>query len=197
MKLAVWLGQNPPALRQAQGERISKWILEMTLHYRNVYWLWLSALIILADQVTKQMIVKNFAWFETKAILPHLNLVHMKNTGAAFSMMSSAPPAMFVLLGVVVSVAILIWLRRHPQGQTMVAIAFCLILGGALGNVIDRVTRGHVVDFVDFYWGTWHFAAFNVADSAITVGAGLLILDMLLQGRGREPGVGSQGTEKN
>ena len=155
----------------------------MGLTYKNVYWLWLSALVIFLDQVTKQMIVKNFSWYESKAILPHLNLVYMKNTGAAFSMLSSAPALVFVALGVAVSIGILVWLRRNPRGQAMIAIAFCLILGGALGNVIDRVTRAFVVDFIDFYWGSWHFAAFNVADSAITVGAGLLILDMILQAR--------------
>jgi signal peptidase II len=153
------------------------------LTYKNVYWLWLSAAVIFLDQVTKQMIVKNFSWYESKAIVPHLNLVYMKNTGAAFSMLSNAPALVFVALGVAVSIGILVWLRRNPRGQTMIALAFCLILGGALGNVIDRVTRAFVVDFIDFYWGHWHFAAFNVADSAITVGAGLLILDMLMQSR--------------
>lgn len=153
------------------------------LTYKNVYWLWLSAFVIAADQVTKQMIVKNFAWFQSKPIVPHLNLVHMKNTGAAFSMLSSAPALLFVTLGVAVSLGILVWLRRNPRGQALVAVAFCLILGGALGNVIDRVSRGHVVDFIDFYWGQWHFAAFNLADSAISAGAGLLILDMILQSR--------------
>lgn len=90
-----------------------------------------------------------------------------------------------MVLGVGVSLGILWWLRRNPQGQTILASALSLILGGALGNVIDRVTRGHVVDFVDFYWGDWHFAAFNVADMAISVGTALLILDMLLDGRRR------------
>src|SRR3546814_17769453 len=85
----------------------------------------------------------------------------MKNTGAAFSMMSDASPVLFVLLGVGVSVGILLWLRRHPRDQHLVAIALSLIMGGALGNVIDRVTRGYVVDFVDFYVGSWHFAAFK------------------------------------
>src|SRR3546814_7826093 len=97
----------------------------------------------------------------------------MKNTGAAFSMMSDASPVLFVLLGVGVSVGILLWLRRHPRDQHLVAIALSLIMGGALGNVIDRVTRGYVVDFVDFYVGSWHFAAFNVADAAITCGAAI------------------------
>jgi signal peptidase II len=152
----------------------------MSFQYKNVYWLWLSAIIIVVDQITKQLVVKNLAWFEVQPLIPHLNLVHMKNTGAAFSMMSNAHPAFFVLLGTAVSIGILIWLRRNPAGQTLVAVALSLILGGALGNVIDRVTRGHVVDFVDFYWGSWHFAAFNVADVAISFGAGFLILDMLL-----------------
>lgn len=161
----------------------------MAYQYKNVYWLWLSALVIFVDQVTKQMVVKHLSWFDVKPLLPHLNLVHMKNTGAAFSMMSSAPPAFFVLLGVGVSIGILWWLRKNPRGQTIIVAALTLILGGALGNVIDRVSRGHVVDFIDFYIGNWHFAAFNVADSAITIGAGLMLLDMFLEHRRNKAGV--------
>lgn len=152
----------------------------MSFQYKNVYWLWATALVILVDQITKQLVVRHLNWFDVIPVMPHLNLVHMKNTGAAFSMMSDASPIVFVLLGVAVSIGILIWLRRHPRDQQLVAVALSLIMGGALGNVIDRVTRGHVVDFVDFYVGSWHFAAFNVADMAISCGAGLLILDMLL-----------------
>lgn len=155
----------------------------MAFHYKNVYWLWISAAVMLLDQVTKQLIVKNLNWFDVLPVVPHFNIVHMRNTGAAFSMLSNAPPAFFILLGTAVSLGILWWLRKNPHGQTMVAMGLSLILGGALGNVIDRATRGYVVDFLDFYWGTWHFAAFNVADSAISVGAGLLILDMLFEGR--------------
>lgn len=152
----------------------------MSFRYKNVYLLWLSVLVILVDQITKQLIVRNLDWYETIPLIPHLNLVHMKNTGAAFSMMASAPPAFFVLLGTAVSAGILWWLRRNPRGQTLLATALSLIMGGALGNVIDRVARGHVVDFVDFYVGSWHFAAFNVADMAISLGTGLLLLDMLI-----------------
>ena len=155
----------------------------MSFQYKNVYWLWLSAAVMLLDQVTKQLVVRNLEWFDSIAVMPHFNLVYLKNTGAAFSMLSEAPPAFFVVLGVAVSVGILIWLRRHPQGERLVAVGLALILGGALGNVIDRVTRGYVVDFIDFYWGSWHFAAFNIADTAITIGAGLLILDSILQWR--------------
>jgi signal peptidase II len=152
----------------------------MSFQYKNVYWLWLTAAVILVDQISKQLIVRHLQWFDVVPLIPHLNLVHMKNTGAAFSMMSDASPVLFVLLGVGVSLGILFWLRRHPRDQHLVAVALSLIMGGALGNVIDRVTRGHVVDFVDFYVGNWHFAAFNVADMAISCGAALLILDMLL-----------------
>jgi signal peptidase II len=155
----------------------------LAFQYRNVYWLWLSAAVMLVDQITKQLIVRQLGWFDVMPVMPHLNIVHMRNTGAAFSMLSSAPPAFFILLATAVSIGILWWLRRNPSGQRLVAVALSLILGGALGNVIDRASRGYVVDFIDFYWGNWHFAAFNVADSAITLGAGLLILDMLLEGR--------------
>jgi signal peptidase II len=155
----------------------------VAFQYRNVYWLWASAAIMLLDQVSKQLIVRQLGWFDVLPVMPHLNIVHMRNTGAAFSMLSSAAPVFFILLGTAVSVGILWWLRRNPRGQTLVAVGLALILGGALGNVIDRATRGFVIDFIDFYWGEWHFAAFNVADSAITVGAGLLILDMILETR--------------
>ena len=152
----------------------------MSFQYKNVYLLWLSLLVIAFDQITKQLVVRHLDWYDVVAVMPYLNLVHMKNTGAAFSMLSDAPPAFFVLLGTAVSVGILWWLRRNPRGQTLLAAALSLIMGGAMGNVVDRVTRGHVVDFIDFYVGNWHFAAFNVADMAISVGTGLLILDMLL-----------------
>ncbi len=155
----------------------------MAFQYKNVYWLWVSAAVMLADQVTKQMVVRSLDWFDVLPVFPHFNLVHMRNTGAAFSMLSEASPLFFIALGVAVSVGILWWLRQNPRGQTLFALALSLILGGALGNVIDRATRGYVVDFLDFYWGSWHFAAFNVADSAITVGAGLMILDMLVEAR--------------
>lgn len=153
----------------------------MGFQVKNVHWLWLSAAVMLADQITKQMVIRSIAYFESIPVLPMLNWVHLQNRGAAFSMMSEMPPWFFVLLGVAVSVGILIWLRRNVVGQRLVASGLCLILGGALGNVIDRVRLGHVTDFIDFYVGTWHFAAFNIADMAITVGAGLLILDMLLE----------------
>jgi len=162
----------------------------------NIHWLWLSAAVIVTDQLSKLVVVRKLAYLQEVPLIPHLNFKHMQNTGAAFSMFNTAPSAVFIVLCAVVSVAILLWLRRHPHDQTLVAAAFTLILGGALGNATDRAMRGSVVDFIDFYVGNWHFAAFNLADSAITLGAGLLILDMLLEYlRGRKrAGLGSGNT---
>jgi len=146
----------------------------------NIHWLWLSALVILLDHGTKYLVETRLPLYSVMAVIPHFNLANMHNTGAAFSMFNTAPAAIFIVLGAAVSVGILLWYRRHPHDQRILAAAFALILGGALGNAIDRALRGFVVDFVDFFIGGWHFAAFNVADSAITTGAGLLILDMLI-----------------
>jgi signal peptidase II len=151
--------------------------------YNNIHWLWLSAIVIALDQWTKLLVVRKLPMFEELPLLPHLNFKHMQNTGAAFSMLDKSSPALFIGLCAVVSIAILVWMRRHPHDQRILAAAFALILGGALGNATDRAMRGSVVDFVDFYIGNWHFAAFNLADSAITLGAALLILDMLLDAR--------------
>jgi len=154
--------------------------------FHNVIWLWLAGAVIIVDQISKQLIVKQLELYQSIAVMPNLNIVHHRNTGAAFSIFAEAPQAMFVLLAVAVSVGILWWMRRNPHGQTLVAAGLALIMGGALGNVIDRVSRGHVVDFIDFYVGAWHYATFNIADTAISIGAALLVLDMLLELR-RKP----------
>ena len=147
----------------------------------NSAWLILSAVVIALDQLSKHWIEANLAHYGIIPIVEHFNVVHLRNTGAAFSMFNQAPALAFIGLAAAVSAGILAWLRKHPRGELCTAIGLCLILGGAVGNVIDRVRLGHVTDFLDFYWGSWHFAAFNVADMAISVGAGLLILDMLLE----------------
>lgn len=153
----------------------------MPIEYKNVYWLWLSLAIIVVDQITKQLVVKGMELYQVIPLLPSLNLTRMHNTGAAFSMMSSASPLFFIALGLIVGVGVLVWLRMNKTGERLVAIGLVCIQGGALGNVIDRATRGYVVDFVDFHVGSWHWPAFNVADSAIVIGAGLLMLDMVQQ----------------
>jgi len=153
----------------------------MAIRYTNVHWLWLSLIVIVSDQISKQFVHLNMSHYESIRLLPVLNLTYMRNTGAAFSILSNASPLVFIALGVVVSVGILWWLRRHPRGESLVAIGLSLIQGGALGNIIDRAYRGYVVDFIDFHIGecSWcHWPAFNIADSAIVIGAALLILDM-------------------
>ena len=149
----------------------------------NFRWLALSALTLVLDQLSKWWVEARLPHYGSEPILPHLNLVHLHNTGAAFSMFREAPKLMFIGLATIVSLGILSWLWQHRKGETITAVGLCLIMGGAIGNVVDRVRLGHVTDFIDFYVGNWHFAAFNVADMAISTGAGLLILDMVLQWR--------------
>lgn len=150
-------------------------------------WLWLSLAVVAFDQWTKFLITDNLAEYEEIILLPMLEIMRLHNEGAAFSFLSNAAGWqrwLFTGLGLVVSVGILIWLRRLPaKGQNLLAAGLALVLGGALGNVIDRVIWGHVVDFIRVHYEQWYFPAFNVADSAITIGAGLLILDNLLEYR--------------
>lgn len=150
-------------------------------------WLWLSAVIIVLDQWTKWLTVQNMGLYDRVRILPILDITYRQNTGAAFSFLADAggwQRWFFVTLGLIVSVIIMIWLRRTPRkGYLLQAIGLALIIGGALGNVIDRALVGYVVDFILVHYKGWHFPAFNVADSAISVGAGMLILDALLDGR--------------
>ncbi|WP_423820887.1 signal peptidase II [Salinisphaera sp. SPP-AMP-43] len=146
---------------------------------QNVHWLWLSVLVIAADQVTKQLVVNHFALYESLPLFDWLNLTLVHNTGAAFSMLRGATPWLFVGLSVVVVLGILVWMRRHPYDNRLLAAALSLVAGGALGNAIDRATRSYVVDFVDFHIGAWHYPAFNLADCAICVGAVLIAVDML------------------
>ena len=148
-------------------------------------WLWLGAFVMVLDQWTKAWIVDRFDEFDQVVLLPVLEIMRLHNEGAAFSFLSSAggwQRWVFIGLGVAVSAGILIWLRRLPaKGQSLLAAGLSLILGGALGNVIDRVLHGHVIDFIRVHWNEHYFPAFNVADSAISIGAALIILDNLLE----------------
>lgn len=142
-------------------------------------WLALSAVIIALDQLTKYWITQAFSFGETLFVTPFFNLVLAYNTGAAFSLFATASGwqrAFFIAIAVIASTVIVHLLRKHP-GKTLFNLALSLILGGALGNLWDRVQLGHVVDFLQFHYAGYYFPAFNVADSAITVGAALLILD--------------------
>ena len=154
----------------------------------QLVWLWLSAVVIVLDQITKHMIVDRFSLYERLDVFPHFNLTLAYNSGAAFSFLADAggwQRWFFTAIAVGASVMILIWLARLTRAETLQGVALSLILGGALGNFYDRLVLGHVVDFLDFYWGDYHFPAFNIADTAITIGAGLILLDMLLGAKKR------------
>lgn len=155
-------------------------------------WLWLAVLVIALDRLTKYLIMQRFEEFQELVLLPMLSLVRLQNEGAAFSFLSTASGWQrwaFTALGIAVSLGILVWLRRLPaRGHNVLAAGLGLVLGGALGNVIDRVVYGYVIDFIRVHYGAWDFPAFNVADSAITVGAALLILDNVLDLRRAKPG---------
>ena len=150
-------------------------------------WLVLSAFIVVADQISKAWIAQHFAEFEFVSLLPILDITRMHNVGAAFSFLASASGWqrwLFIGLALVVSAGIVVWLMRLQRGaQALLACGLALVLGGALGNVIDRIRLGHVIDFIHFHWGRAYFPAFNIADSAITVGAACLLLDALFEGR--------------
>ena len=148
-------------------------------------WLGLAVIVILLDQFTKLVITKAFALGQTRPVAPFFSLVLAYNRGAAFSMFDNAggwQSTALLAVGIAASLFIVYLLSRHG-GQRLFSCALALILGGALGNVIDRIAHGHVVDFLLFHWRDWYFPAFNVADSAITVGAVLLVLDELLRVR--------------
>ena len=155
-------------------------------------WLGIALVVLLADQFTKLLIVGSFALGDSQTVTSFFNLVRVHNSGAAFSMLSNASGWQrwfFTGIGVVATGFIIYMLRSHPT-QKLFCFALALVLGGAVGTVIDRIAYGHVVDFLDFH-GDWlspvfyqgHFPAFNIADSAISVGAVCLILDELIRVR--------------
>ena len=147
----------------------------------------LSAGIVTADQASKAWIINNYALYEPHPVLPVLDITRLHNPGAAFSFLAGAggwQRWLFTVLAVVVSGAIIHWLRSlDGVRQKLLATGLALVLGGALGNVIDRIRFGYVVDFIHAHWNQAYFPAFNVADSAISIGAALIILDALLDWR--------------
>ena len=152
-------------------------------------YLLLAAAVVLLDQASKYWALASLQPYRSLELLPVFNLTLVFNRGAAFSFLSDAggwQRWFFVVLSSVVSLVLVAWLARLKNGERFTAIAVSLVLGGAIGNLVDRLQHGHVVDFLDFHWQQWHFPAFNVADSAITIGVLLLILEMLVQNRSNE-----------
>jgi signal peptidase II len=152
-------------------------------------WLLLSLLVILLDWQTKQWASEALVLYRPQEVYCWLNITLAHNYGAAFSFLSDAggwQRWMFSILAAVVSLVLLIWLIRLQRSEWMTAMSLALIIGGAIGNLIDRIQLGYVVDFIDVFYKNWHYPAFNVADSAITVGVVLLLLDGLFFSRSRE-----------
>ena len=148
-----------------------------------IHWLILATVIIVLDQITKLWISQSFVYGESVAVTDFFNLVLVHNSGAAFSFLSNAggwQRWLFSAIAAIASVWITWLLRKHEQ-EKLFCFALSLILGGALGNLIDRAAYGYVVDFLDFYWNTYHFPAFNIADSAVTCGAGLLLWESFIK----------------
>jgi signal peptidase II len=144
-----------------------------------LFWLLLAGVIIVADQFTKTLILGHFQLGDSKHVTSFFNVVRVHNTGAEFSFLAGASGwqrYFFIGLGLVAA-GFIIWMLKKYPAQTLFCLAVTLIMGGALGNVIDRLLHGYVVDFIQVHWGGWYFPSFNIADSAITVGAALLILD--------------------
>jgi signal peptidase II len=150
-------------------------------------WVWISAVLVVLDQLTKYWIVTGIADGGRIYVLPVLNIIHTTNPGAAWSMFADwggSQRWLLSALAIGVSIAIFVWLRRMPLAQhKLLAGGLVLILSGAIGNVIDRLRLGHVIDFVEVHWGSAYFPAFNVADAAISVGAACVILDAVFEHR--------------
>ncbi|PPD47687.1 MAG: signal peptidase II [Methylobacter sp.] len=159
-------------------------------------WLWLSVLSLVLDQASKLAISGTMQLYESIALIPSFNLTYVHNTGASFSFLSEAggwQRWLFAGLALIVSAALGMWLARLQKHETLLAVALSLVLGGAIGNLIDRLAYGYVIDFFDFYVGTWHFAVFNVADAAISVGVGLMLLESFGVGKTKENELGGAG----
>jgi len=158
----------------------------------SFYWYGLALLVVVLDQDTKGLAQSALEYGRPREVFSWFNLTLQYNTGAAFSFLSDAggwQRYFFSVVAVVISAVLVVWLYRMPRQQRLLALALALILGGALGNVWDRLLLGHVVDFISVHYGGYYFPAFNIADSAISVGAALMIFDSLF---GQEDGEAAQ-----
>lgn len=153
----------------------------MTL-FKNSGWRlwWLMLLVLVLDQLTKQIVIANMQLFESIPLLPVFNLTYVRNHGAAFSFLSDAggwQRWFFTAIALVISLVLAVWLARNNKTQLKLNLALSLVLAGAIGNLIDRTLYGYVIDFLHLHYQDWHYPAFNIADSAICIGAVLLIWD--------------------
>lgn len=149
----------------------------------GVRWLWLALLVLVIDLGVKQWIMDNFQLYETRALIPFFNLHYAHNPGAAFSFLAGEDGwQRWFFAGIAIAIAGLLvaMMYRRPASDKLNNIAYALIIGGALGNLFDRMVHGFVVDMIDFYVGDWHFPTFNVADTAICIGAALIVVEGFL-----------------
>ena len=154
-------------------------------------WLWISLWVIGMDQVTKQIAEAQLTPHQAVNLLPYFDWYLTYNTGAAFSLLADAggwQRWLFTVIAIVISFVIVQWLRKLPASETLTALSLSLILGGAIGNLIDRILLGHVIDYIQVWLGSYPFPAFNLADAAISVGAVLLILSSFFSRRKALPG---------
>jgi signal peptidase II len=154
-----------------------------------INWLWLSFVVILLDQLTKQLAERMLTLYESVYVMPVFDLTLLYNKGAAFSFLSDQggwQRWFFTMLAIVVTMVLTIWLWRLKAQEKWVAVSLSLIIGGALGNVIDRILFGHVIDFLHFHYQQHYWPAFNIADSAITLGVGIMLYDALVMAKKRD-----------
>ncbi|HGJ5858130.1 MAG TPA: signal peptidase II [Arsenophonus nasoniae] len=143
-------------------------------------WLWLTVVILIVDLSSKQLILNHFQLYESIPLMPYFNLAYAQNPGAAFSFLADKggwQRWFFSFVAIVICVVLIVMMYRQSVNKKLSNIAYALVIGGALGNLCDRLVHGFVVDFIDFYVGDWHWPTFNIADMAICVGAALIILD--------------------
>ncbi|HIG78985.1 MAG TPA: lipoprotein signal peptidase [Cycloclasticus sp.] len=143
-------------------------------------WLWLSLIIFILDQSSKLLVVSYFQLHESMPLLPSLNLTYVHNKGAAFSLLSSAggwQRGFFIGVAIIATTVLVIWLKRLEVTEKWMAVTISLVLGGAIGNLYDRISYGYVIDFIDVYYQAHHWPVFNIADSAISVGVVMMLMD--------------------
>jgi signal peptidase II len=152
-------------------------------------WLWLSLLAVILDQASKLAIAGTMKLYQSIPVMPLFKLTYVHNTGAAFSFLSEAggwQRWFFAGLALMISTVIAVWLARLKKHETLLAVALALVLGGAVGNLIDRLAYGYVIDFLDVYYNDWHWPAFNIADSAITLGVILMLVESFGLGQSKQ-----------
>ncbi len=158
--------------------------MKRSLSSTGLRWLWLALVVLVIDLGSKQWVMQHFELHETLPVMPFINFFYAHNYGAAFSFLADKggwQRWMFAVIALVIAVTLIVMMYRASHRQRITNCAYALIIGGAVGNLSDRLIHGLVIDFIDFYVGDWHFPTFNVADSAICIGAFLIVLEGLIR----------------